>query len=146
MTYDLINIRNDGITYYETDKLETAEQCDLVSSKCTWASRFEKIKAAGFTLLAVGLSAAMVSLAFAVAKFAAMLMALIFLPLAPIVPLYGIIVVGTALVVGGATGYHGVKNIWHYFFDQAKTHWKTGEIYSQQADRADIKKTQVGRG
>lgn len=146
MTTDLINIRNDGITYYEIDKLETAEQCDLVSSKCTWASRFEKVKAAGFTLLAVGLSTAMVSLAITIAKFTALLMALIFLPLAPIVPLYGIIVVGTALVVGGAAGYHGVKNIWRFFFDQAKEHWKTGEIYSQQADRADIRKTQVERG
>jgi hypothetical protein len=142
----LIRTCEKGITYYAINRLETEEQCELVSKKCASASRFEKLKAAGFTLLAVGLSAAMVSLALTIAKFTAILMALIFLPLAPIVPLYGIIVVGTALVVGGALGYHGVKNIWKFFFEQGQEHWNNSKIYSEQVDRADLKKTEFSKG
>ncbi len=146
MEAGLINRSENGITYYNISKAGNEEQCELISSKCTWASRWEKVKAGGFAALAIGLSTAMVFLALSIAKFAAILMALIALPLAPILPLYGILVLSAALAAGGAAGYFGVKNIWNFFFDQAKTHWERAGNYSHQADLADCKKAEIHKG
>lgn len=135
------DINYSNIKDFNVENLKTREQCELVSSKCNSASRWEVVKSAGYTALAVSTSAAMVMVALSVAKIAAILAALITLPLAVFPPLHAIVIIAAALIAGAAAGYYGVNTSWNFFMDHAKTHWNRSEAYSNKATAADFQKT-----
>ena len=99
--------------------------------------------AIGIGAIGVVGSTLMLSVSMKVAQVAAILIALIFMSLSTIQPLYGMIVVGAGLTAGGWAAYYGLNLIFENIFRHAHQHWSHANHIANQAHQFELRKIEL---
>ena len=114
-----------------------ADQCKSIAGKCLSEGRWHRAKAIGWTVLGTLGVLLMISIALTTAKIAALVLAIVFLPAAPLLPLYLILCLTGSAAVGGAFAFFTIRAIYNKTFVAARENWNYANHLANEASNCE---------